>query len=195
MKDQNVIVLVILIVLLLLGAILLTGDNKNEELYQDEIIFKDNVKENSAIKENSIKENNNTEEENDIEKDNTIKENNIKEDNQSNKEKMELKIEVLQEGDGETVTKKGDTISVHYTGTLEDGTKFDSSIDRGEPFLFTIGAGQVIQGWEQGTLDMKVGEKRKLTIPAELGYGSSGAGNLIPPNATIIFDIELMGIQ
>ena len=161
MKDQNVIVLVILIVLLLLGAMLLTGDNKNEELDQDEIIFKDNIKEN----------------------------------NQSNKEKMELKIEVLQEGNGEVLTKKGDTISVHYTGTLEDSTKFDSSIDRGEPFSFTIGAGQVIQGWDQGTLDMKVGEKRKLTIPAELGYGSAGAGDAIPPNATIIFDIELMDIQ
>ena len=172
MENKNVIVLVVLIMLLVFGTILLTGNNKNEELHQDEIIFKDNVKENS-----------------------TIKESNIEKNNQSNEEKMELKIEVLQEGDGEAVTKKGDTISVHYTGTLEDGTKFDSSIDRGEPFLFTIGAGQVIQGWEQGTLDMKVGEKRKLIIPAELGYGSSGAGNLIPPNATIIFDIELMGIQ
>ncbi|MCK4919061.1 MAG: FKBP-type peptidyl-prolyl cis-trans isomerase [Candidatus Pacebacteria bacterium] len=120
---------------------------------------------------------------------------NIKEDNQSNKEKMELKIETLQEGIGEVVTKKGDTISVHYTGILEDGTKFDSSVDRGVPFSFTIGAGQVIQGWEQGTLDMKIGEKRKLTIPAELGYGANGAGDVIPPNATIIFDIELMGIQ
>jgi len=161
MKDQNVIVLVTLIVLLVFGTILLTDNNKNEELQENDIIFKDNTKE----------------------------------DNQSNEEKMELKIEVLQEGDGEVVTKKDDTISVHYTGTLEDGTKFDSSIDRGEPFSFIIGAGQVIQGWEQGTLGMKVGEKRKLTIPAELGYGSSGAGNLIPPNATIIFDIELMGIQ
>lgn len=172
MENKNVIVLVILIVLLVFGTILLTGNNKNEELQGNDIIFKDNGKEDSVIQEN-----------------------NTKEDNQSNKEKMELKIEVLQEGDGETVTKKDDTISVHYTGTLEDGTKFDSSIDRGEPFSFTIGAGQVIQGWEQGTLDMKVGEKRKLTIPAELGYGSAGAGNVIPPNATIIFDIELMGIQ
>ena len=120
---------------------------------------------------------------------------NKKENNQPNEKKMELKIEVLQEGAGEVVTKNGDTISVHYTGTLEDGTKFDSSVDRGTPFSFEIGAGQVIQGWEQGTLDMKVGEKRKLTIPAELGYGATGAGDVIPPNATIIFDIELMGIQ
>ena len=116
--------------------------------------------------------------------------------NQNNNQKnMDLKIETTQEGTGDKVTKAGDTISVHYTGKLEDGTKFDSSVDRGEPFEFKIGAGMVIQGWEQGLLDMKVGEKRILTIPSEMGYGAQGAGGIIPPNATLIFEVELMGIK
>ena len=116
--------------------------------------------------------------------------------NQNNNQKnMDLKIETTQEGTGDKVTKSGDTISVHYTGKLEDGTKFDSSVDRGEPFEFKIGAGMVIQGWEQGLLDMKVGEKRILTIPSEMGYGAQGAGGIIPPNATLIFEVELMGIK
>lgn len=105
-----------------------------------------------------------------------------------------LKIEVLKEGSG-TEAKVGDTVSVHYTGTLEDGTKFDSSLDRGEPFSFTLGQNRVIQGWEQGVLGMKVGEQRKLIIPPELGYGPSGTpGGPIPPNATLHFDIELLGL-
>ncbi|KKR14677.1 MAG: Peptidyl-prolyl cis-trans isomerase [Candidatus Falkowbacteria bacterium GW2011_GWA2_39_24] len=106
-----------------------------------------------------------------------------------------LQIDVLQAGTGTAVTKAGDTISVHYTGTLLDGTKFDSSVDRGQPFSFTLGVGQVIQGWDQGLLNMKVGEKRKLTIPADLGYGSRGAGAIIPPNATLVFATELMAIN
>ncbi|MFH0818826.1 MAG: FKBP-type peptidyl-prolyl cis-trans isomerase [Patescibacteria group bacterium] len=114
--------------------------------------------------------------------------------NQNNMD-QELKIEVLQPGAGDRKTKAGDTISVHYTGTLEDGTKFDSSVDRGTPFSFTLGAGQVIKGWDQGLLDMQVGEKRKLTIPSDLGYGSSGAGNIIPPDATLIFETELISID
>lgn len=105
-----------------------------------------------------------------------------------------VKIDVLQEGTGE-VSKTGDTLSVHYTGTLEDGTKFDSSVDRGQPFSFTLGENRVIQGWEQGMIDMKVGEKRRLTIPSSLGYGSTGAGGIIPPNATLIFEVELLGIN
>lgn len=106
----------------------------------------------------------------------------------------ELKIEDLIVGTGaEAVT--GKVISVHYTGTLTDGTKFDSSKDRGEPFEFTLGAGQVIQGWDKGFAGMKIGGKRKLTIPSEMGYGAQGAGGVIPPNATLIFEVELLGVK
>ena len=105
-----------------------------------------------------------------------------------------LKIEILKEGTG-VVAKSGDVVSVHYTGTLIDGKKFDSSLDRGQPFSFTLGVGQVIQGWDQGVLGMKVGEKRKLFIPSDLAYGSSGAGGIIPPNAPLIFEVELLEIK
>jgi len=105
----------------------------------------------------------------------------------------ELKIEVLQQGTGEE-SKSGDQLTVHYTGTFENGTKFDSSVDRGTPFVFTVGAGQVIKGWDQGMLGMKVGEKRKLTIPYNLGYGENGYGP-IPPKATLIFEVELLKIN
>ncbi len=91
--------------------------------------------------------------------------------------------------------KKGQIVKVHYTGWLENGTKFDSSVDRGQPFQFVIGVGQVIKGWDEGVSTMKVGGKRKLTIPSQLAYGSRGAGSLIPPNATLIFDVELLGIN
>ena len=84
---------------------------------------------------------------------------------------------------------------VHYTGTLENGKKFDSSRDRGEPFSFVLGAGQVIRGWDEGLALMNVGSRAQLTIPPQLGYGSSGAGNVIPPNATLIFDVELVGVK
>jgi FKBP-type peptidyl-prolyl cis-trans isomerase len=97
-------------------------------------------------------------------------------------------------GDGETA-KAGDTVSVHYTGWLEDGTKFDSSVDRGTPFEFTLGTGSVIQGWDEGVAGMQVGGKRKLSIPPDLGYGDRGAGNVIPPGATLIFEVELLEIK
>ncbi|XP_034936607.1 FK506-binding protein 2 isoform X2 [Chelonus insularis] len=95
----------------------------------------------------------------------------------------------------EEKTKVGDHVTMHYTGTLVDGTKFDSSFDREQPFTFQLGAGQVIKGWEQGLTNMCVGERRKLTIPPELGYGDRGAGNVIPGGATLLFEVELINIS
>lgn len=108
--------------------------------------------------------------------------------------KQGVEIEILKEGTG-AIAQKGDMVSVHYVGVLENGTKFDSSVDRGTPFEFSLGAGRVIPGWDIGVEGMKVGEVRKLTIPSELAYGSSGAGNAIPPNATLIFEVQLLGIK
>lgn len=113
---------------------------------------------------------------------------------QNQREIQAMKVEILQQGTGNTA-KSGDRITVNYVGTLEDGTKFDSSIDRGQPFTFTLGQKSVIRGWELGVEGMKVGEKRKLTIPPKLAYGEQGAGGVIPPNATLIFEIDLLGIN
>ncbi len=97
-------------------------------------------------------------------------------------------------GTGATATP-GSTVKVHYSGFLTNGQKFDSSRDRGEPFSFPLGAGQVIQGWDEGVAGMKVGGQRQLRIPPQLGYGAAGAGGTIPPNATLIFDVELLGVE
>ena len=109
-------------------------------------------------------------------------------------EMEELKIEDITVGTGAEAVA-GKNVTVHYTGTLTDGTKFDSSVDRGTPFTFSLGAGEVIQGWDRGVAGMKVGGKRKLTIPSSLGYGERGAGGVIPPNATLIFDVELLKVE
>jgi FKBP-type peptidyl-prolyl cis-trans isomerase len=113
----------------------------------------------------------------------------------SAKTKMEeLKIEDIKVGTGAEAVS-GKKITVNYSGTLTDGTKFDSSYDRGEPFSFNLGAGEVIQGWDKGFAGMKIGGKRKLTIPSEMGYGANGAGGVIPPNATLIFEVELLKVE
>lgn len=107
---------------------------------------------------------------------------------------MGLKIEDQVVGNGAEAAA-GHTVQVHYTGTLTDGSKFDSSHDRNQPFSFKLGAGQVIKGWEQGIVGMKIGGKRKLEIPPELGYGANGFPPVIPPNSTLIFEVELLGLS
>ena len=106
-----------------------------------------------------------------------------------------LKYTDIKPGEGEAVTGRGQTVVVHYTGWLEDETKFDSSLDRNEPFSFPLACGYVIPGWDEGVVGMQVGGVRRLVIPSELGYGAQGAGGAIPPDATLIFEIELLEIS
>jgi FKBP-type peptidyl-prolyl cis-trans isomerase len=105
-----------------------------------------------------------------------------------------LQYQDVERGFGDTA-KAGKQVSVHYTGYLTDGTKFDSSLDRKQPFTFALGTGQVIKGWDEGVAGMQVGGRRKLMIPPELGYGTRGAGGVIPPNATLVFDVELLDVK
>ena len=104
-----------------------------------------------------------------------------------------LIVEDINIGDG-AAAAAGQKVTVHYTGWLTNGAKFDSSKDRNDPFVFSLGAGSVIKGWDEGVQGMKVGGKRKLTIPPALGYGARGAGSVIPPNATLVFEVELLGV-
>src|SRR5512137_921472 len=104
-----------------------------------------------------------------------------------------IKVETITSGAGPSA-RRGDTVTVHYTGWLTDGTKFDSSVDRDEPFSFVLGAGQVIQGWDQGVAQLRVGDKARLTIPPELAYGRAGYPGAIPPNATLVFEVELLNV-
>jgi FKBP-type peptidyl-prolyl cis-trans isomerase FkpA len=111
----------------------------------------------------------------------------------TNMNQNQLQIKDVTVGTG-TEAKNGDTVTVNYVGTLDDGTKFDSSYDRNQPFSFVLGAGRVIKGWDQGVLGMKIGGKRELTIPPDLGYGAQGARGVIPPNATLHFTVELLSV-
>jgi len=108
---------------------------------------------------------------------------------------MGVTVETIKPGDGKTFPKTGQKVVVHYTGTLTNGTKFDSSKDRGKPFKFNIGQSQVIKGWDEGVAQMSLGQTAKLTCTPDYGYGAKGAGNVIPPNATLIFEVELLGFE
>ena len=173
---KNIILMILAVVIILVGGYYY-ADKFNLQMSQNQLQNQQEVQSEENQQENqeniNFNMNNNQERENLIEK---------------------PIIEILKTGEGAEI-KNSDKATVHYTGILENGQKFDSSLDRGQPFEFTLGAGQVIKGWDLGVLGMKIGEKRELTIAPELAYGSAGFGNMIPPNATLIFEVELLEIR
>lgn len=156
------------------------------------ILLKKNPVENTEIITNNTEETMNTEEKNNTQEGD---QNELVKPTNTVSSGEELKMTITKSGTGDIVSKDGDILSVHYTGYLEDGKKFDSSVDRGVPFEFTLGIGQVIQGWEIGMKGMKVGEVRKIVIPGKFAYGERGVPGVIPSNATLIFDVELIAIN
>ena len=173
---KNIILMILAVVIILIGGYYYADEfNSKMSQIQQEIKLEASKEENKQEDQENINFNMN---------------NNQKQENSI----IKPMIEILKTGEGAEI-KNNDKATVHYAGTLENGQKFDSSLDRGQPFEFTLGAGQVIKGWDLGVLGMKVGEKRKFTIPSFLGYGERGAGGVIPANATLIFEVELLKIN
>jgi FKBP-type peptidyl-prolyl cis-trans isomerase len=192
---EKSILLIIIAVIAIGGFYLLSqnSQNKNNKDENQEINSSENSEQQETNSEEENKESADASAEAAADKEKKEGEEDIKEEPKVfENENQKLEIKVLKEGTGEEA-KNNDKVTVHYVGTLENGTQFDSSLDRGEPFVFTLGIGRVIKGWDQGVLGMKIGEKRKLTIPPELGYGSRGVGS-IPPNSILIFEVELLEI-
>jgi len=173
MRTLNIILITLLVVLLLSFLII--------EIFNIKIQINNSENENQVMSSNSETE--------------TQPETQTKNSSEPLQEITQLQAQILNPGTGEQKIQAGDSITVHYSGHLIDGTKFDSSLDRGQPFSLTIGVGQVIPGWDQGVLGMQIGEIRRLFIPAELAYGEAGIEGVIPPNSPLIFDVELISID
>jgi FKBP-type peptidyl-prolyl cis-trans isomerase len=184
MKSNYITIIVILVLAVSTLSIAVINDRNDNEINRLNVESSEFTEETAIVEEDSEVEQN-------INIENTN--NNLNNMSEENKNDSGLGIEIVAEGSG-VEAENGKTVAVHYTGKFEDGTVFDSSIQRGTPIEFVLGAGMVIQGWEKGILGMKVGEKRVLTIPSDLGYGEFGAGP-IPGGATLIFDVELVDVK
>lgn len=174
--DKKDILIIVIVLIVLVGGIYLIFNNKPTENNQNNSMQQE--------EQNSVqnKEQNNS------------AQNQQENSNPSNFTVQGMKVQILKEGSS-PAAKVGDTVTVNYVGTLENGTKFDSSIDRGTPFSFTLGQNNVIQGWELGIVGMKIGEKRKLIIPSDLAYGDNAVGNIIPAKSTLIFEVDMLKIN